>query len=201
MRADTIAGCPQEVAMSPETVLLSRIQFAFTIGYHILWPAYSIGLSGLDRPAEHPVAANRAAGLSRPAAVLDTPLRSRFCDGRGDRRRPLLRDRHQLERLCRADEQCHRAVLHLRGPDRLFPRGGLHWDHAVRHGPGRRGAAFLFLLHGGAGRACSARSGYSPPTAGCRPRPGSRSPTASSRSPIGGARSSTRPFPIASRIW
>ena len=32
--------------MSPETVLLSRIQFAFTIGYHILWPAYSIGLSG-----------------------------------------------------------------------------------------------------------------------------------------------------------
>jgi hypothetical protein len=24
-------------AMSPETVLLSRIQFALTIGYHILW--------------------------------------------------------------------------------------------------------------------------------------------------------------------
>lgn len=32
--------------MSPETVLISRIQFAFTIGYHILWPAYSIGISG-----------------------------------------------------------------------------------------------------------------------------------------------------------
>src|SRR5215469_15629387 len=27
-------------------VLLSRIQFAFTIGYHILWPAYTIGVSG-----------------------------------------------------------------------------------------------------------------------------------------------------------
>ena len=27
-------------------MLLSRIQFAFTIGYHILWPAYTIGISG-----------------------------------------------------------------------------------------------------------------------------------------------------------
>jgi cytochrome bd ubiquinol oxidase subunit I len=32
--------------MSTETVLLSRIQFALTIGYHILWPAYTIGVSG-----------------------------------------------------------------------------------------------------------------------------------------------------------
>ncbi|MGH7029965.1 MAG: cytochrome ubiquinol oxidase subunit I, partial [Stellaceae bacterium] len=32
--------------MNPETVLVSRIQFALTIGYHILWPAYSIGVSG-----------------------------------------------------------------------------------------------------------------------------------------------------------
>jgi len=32
--------------MNPESVLLSRAQFAFTIGYHILWPAYTIGISG-----------------------------------------------------------------------------------------------------------------------------------------------------------
>jgi len=32
--------------VNPDTVLISRIQFAFTIGYHILWPAYSIGISG-----------------------------------------------------------------------------------------------------------------------------------------------------------
>jgi cytochrome bd ubiquinol oxidase subunit I len=30
----------------PDTVLLSRLQFAWTIGYHILWPAYTIGISG-----------------------------------------------------------------------------------------------------------------------------------------------------------
>jgi cytochrome d ubiquinol oxidase subunit I len=29
-----------------DTVLLSRLQFAWTIGYHILWPAYTIGISG-----------------------------------------------------------------------------------------------------------------------------------------------------------
>jgi cytochrome bd ubiquinol oxidase subunit I len=29
-----------------DTVMLSRLQFAWTIGYHILWPAYTIGVSG-----------------------------------------------------------------------------------------------------------------------------------------------------------
>src|SRR5919206_1640074 len=29
-----------------DAVLLARLQFAFTIGYHILWPAYTIGISG-----------------------------------------------------------------------------------------------------------------------------------------------------------
>jgi cytochrome d ubiquinol oxidase subunit I len=32
--------------MSLDAVFLSRLQFAFTIGYHILWPAYTIGISG-----------------------------------------------------------------------------------------------------------------------------------------------------------
>jgi cytochrome bd ubiquinol oxidase subunit I len=32
--------------MPLDTVLLSRLQFAWTIGYHILWPAYTIGISG-----------------------------------------------------------------------------------------------------------------------------------------------------------
>jgi cytochrome d ubiquinol oxidase subunit I len=32
--------------MSPDAVLIPRIRFAFTIGYHILWPAWTIGISG-----------------------------------------------------------------------------------------------------------------------------------------------------------
>jgi cytochrome bd ubiquinol oxidase subunit I len=32
--------------MPADPVLLSRLQFAWTIGYHILWPAYTIGISG-----------------------------------------------------------------------------------------------------------------------------------------------------------
>jgi cytochrome d ubiquinol oxidase subunit I len=30
--------------MTLDTVTLSRLQFAFTVGFHILWPAYSIGM-------------------------------------------------------------------------------------------------------------------------------------------------------------
>jgi cytochrome bd-type quinol oxidase subunit 1 len=36
--------------MSPDTAFLSRIQFAFTIGYHILWPAWTIGWHIADLP-------------------------------------------------------------------------------------------------------------------------------------------------------
>src|ERR1700722_10036379 len=32
--------------MALDGLLISRAQSAFTIGYHILWPAYSIGISG-----------------------------------------------------------------------------------------------------------------------------------------------------------
>src|SRR5437763_13342979 len=32
--------------MTADGLLLARAQFAFTIGFHILWPAYTIGLSG-----------------------------------------------------------------------------------------------------------------------------------------------------------
>jgi len=32
--------------MTTDAVLLSRVQFAATIGFHILWPAYTIGVSG-----------------------------------------------------------------------------------------------------------------------------------------------------------
>jgi cytochrome d ubiquinol oxidase subunit I len=32
--------------MTGSALLLSRAQFAFTIGFHILWPAYTIGVSG-----------------------------------------------------------------------------------------------------------------------------------------------------------
>src|ERR1700758_58489 len=32
--------------MPLDAVFLSRLQFAWTIGYHILWPAYTIGISG-----------------------------------------------------------------------------------------------------------------------------------------------------------
>src|SRR5260370_15824803 len=32
--------------MTLDGLLIARAQFAFTIGFHILWPAYTIGVSG-----------------------------------------------------------------------------------------------------------------------------------------------------------
>jgi len=31
--------------MTLDTITLSRLQFAFTIAYHIIWPTYSIGIA------------------------------------------------------------------------------------------------------------------------------------------------------------
>jgi cytochrome bd-type quinol oxidase subunit 1 len=31
---------------APKRLIVSRAQFAFTVGFHILWPAYTIGVSG-----------------------------------------------------------------------------------------------------------------------------------------------------------
>ena len=32
--------------MTLDTVMLSRLQFAFTIAYHIMWLGYPIGIAG-----------------------------------------------------------------------------------------------------------------------------------------------------------
>ena len=76
--------------MGSETVLLSRIQFALTIGYHILWPAYSIGISAF-------IVLLNALWLKTGHRVYrdllrlqDSPLRARLCHGCRDRRCDLL---------------------------------------------------------------------------------------------------------------
>ena len=65
-----------------------------------------------------------------------------------------------------------RPAVHVRGADRLLPRGRLHRHRAVRRGPRQQGPALLLLLHGRGRHAASAPPGSSPPTAGCRRPPG-----------------------------
>lgn len=45
-RSFHIVAARRQNDMHWNPVLSSRIQFAFTIRYHILWPAYTIGVSG-----------------------------------------------------------------------------------------------------------------------------------------------------------
>ena len=65
---------------------------------------------GLARRARGAVAPHREGDLPRHRAPLDQDLRRVLRHGRGLRRRPLLRVRHQLERAVAPRRQCHRPA-------------------------------------------------------------------------------------------
>ena len=84
--------------MDITALLLSRIQFAFTITFHIIFPSFTIGLAAWLTVLEALHLCDRAPGLSRDLRVLAEDIRC------GIRARRRLRDRdgipvrHELER-------------------------------------------------------------------------------------------------------
>jgi cytochrome d ubiquinol oxidase subunit I len=52
--------------MDATALLLSRLQFAFTISFHIIFPAFSIGLAAWLTVLEALHLKNRPSGVSRP---------------------------------------------------------------------------------------------------------------------------------------
>ena len=165
--------------MELDAVMLARMQFAFTIAFHIIFPSFTIGLSAWiatllviwRRTGDGP--------LSRPRPVLDQDLRRVLRHGRRVGHRHVLRVRHQLEPFLACRRQRRRAADRLRGADRLLPRGDLPRHPAVRLEPG---AARPACAGGdpGRGRArCSRPSGSCRPIPGCSIRPATRSRTAS----------------------
>ncbi len=125
-----------------DAIFLARLQFAFTVSFHFIFPAFSIGLASYPRGARGAVAVDRPRGLSRPLQLLAEDLRPRLRHGRRVGHRHVLPVRHQLVGLLRQGRAGDRPADGLRGADRLLPRGGLPGRHAVRHEPGRQGAAF-----------------------------------------------------------
>ena len=117
--------------MDFDPLLLSRIQFAFIISFHILFPAFTIGLASW-------LAFSKAAGCARgrealPAApLLDEDLRDLLRHGRRVRDRDDLPVRHQLERCSATSPATSSGRCWLRGADRLLPGGDLPRGHAVR---------------------------------------------------------------------
>ena len=78
--------------------LLARIQFAFTVSFHIVFPAFTIGLASYLAVLEGLWLWKRRRGLSRALRLLEDDLRDRLRHGRRLRHRHELPVRHQLER-------------------------------------------------------------------------------------------------------
>ena len=154
--------------MDLDPVLLARLQFAFTISFHIIFPSFTIGLAAYIATLLGDVAAHRAGPLSAAGAVLDQDLRGLVRHGRRLGHRAVVPVRHQLEPLLGRHRQRDRARDRLRGADRLLPRSDVPRRAAVRLES--RAALALGARPPRSSRSAprSRHSGFSPPTAGCR---------------------------------
>jgi hypothetical protein len=91
-------------------LLLARLQFAFTVSFHFIFPAFSIGLASY-------LAVLEGLWLKTGKEAYLTLFRYwlkifaiAFAMGRRLRHRPLLSVRHQLVGLLRSRRADHRAV-------------------------------------------------------------------------------------------
>ena len=184
--------------MDFDPVLLARLQFAFTISFHIIFPSFTIGLAAYIATLLAMWLRTGAGALPAARAVLDQDLRGLVRHGRGVGDRAVLPVRHQLEPLLGRHRQRDRPADRLRGADRLLPRGDVPRRAAVRLEP--RAALALDARRPRSSRSAprSRRSGSSPPTAGCRRRPATRCATASPIRSTGSRSSSIRASRIAS---
>ena len=137
-----------------DALMLARLQFAFTISFHIIFPAFTIGLASYLAVLEALWLADRPRRLSRRLQLLEEDLRRHLRHGRRVRHRHELPVRHQLERVLRQDRPGARPADGLRGADRLLPRGGLPRRHAVRHEARRPRPALLRHADGRASARC-----------------------------------------------
>ena len=117
--------------MDPHALLLARLQFGFTISFHIIFPAFSIGYP--------PTSPRFWCCGSAPAATTSTGSRA---SGRRSSRfpspwawSPASRFRMSSAPTGAASprrRQRHRTADRLRSADGLFPRGNLPWRDAFR---------------------------------------------------------------------
>jgi hypothetical protein len=81
-----------------DPVFLARLQFAFTVSFHIVFPAFSIGLASYLAVLEALWLMDQTRGLHPPVQLLDEDLRGHLRHGRGVGPGDALPVRHQLER-------------------------------------------------------------------------------------------------------
>ena len=187
--------------MELDPVFLARLQFAFTIIFHIIFPAFTIGLSAYIATLCVTVDAHGQRALSRLARFWTKIFAVSFAHGRGVGHRPVLPVRHQLEPVLGRRRQRHRAAARLRGAGRVLSRGDVPRRYAVRLEPRAAMAAFALGHRSSRSARRSRHSGSCRPTAGCRRRPATRCATASPIRSTGSAIIFNPSFPVSVRPY
>src|SRR5215472_1777927 len=130
--------------MDLTALLLSRLQFAFTVSFHIIFPSFTIGLAAWLTVLEALHSVDRASGVPIGVRILAEDIR------RGVWARCRLRDRdgipvrYQLERAGPDVRTDPRPTPLIRNLHCLFSRGELFRDPAVW--PASRAAVVLSVL-------------------------------------------------------
>ena len=120
-----------------DALFLARAQFAFTLGFHIVLPAFSIGLASYLMVLE---ALWLRTGRQVYLDVFQYWLKIfaiSFAMGVVSGVVMSYEFGTNWARVRRQGRAGHRAADGLRGADRVLPGGGLPRRHAVRHEPGR----------------------------------------------------------------
>ena len=156
-----------------DPLLLSRIQFAFTISFHILFPSFTIGLAAWLVVLE-------ALWLKTGKAIyMDIALHwtkifaVSFAMGVVSGIVLSYEFGTNWSRFSLRRRQCRRAAHRLRGADRLLPRGDIpRRRRAVRLAARATGAARPLGHSGGRGHALLGLLDHPRRIPGCRTRPG-----------------------------
>ena len=125
-----------------DATLLARLQFAFTVSFHFIFPSFSIGLASYLAVLE---ALWLWTGRSVYLDLFKYWLKIfALAFAMGVVSGIVMSYQFGTNWSVFSDKAgpVDRAADGLRGADRLLPRGRLPGRHAVRHEPGRQGAAF-----------------------------------------------------------
>ena len=146
---------------------ISRLQFAFTVTYHYLFPMLTMGLALLIFVLKSIYMRNGNESLQHRRAVLGQDLRHHLRDGRRHRHPAGVPVRHQLGSLLRVRRRHHRPDPGDGGRLRVLPgvrvRGAVPLRGANVSGRGCTGSPRSWSSSAPGPRATSS----SPPTPGC----------------------------------
>ena len=132
-----------------DPVLADRLQFAFTVMFHYLFPIGTMGLAPFVAAYTWKAARDVDEECGRDRAILDEDLRDQLRGRRRDRHSDGVPVRNELGRVFAAQRRGRRSAARDGGHVRVLPRVDFSRRAALRHAEGCR--RFARRVVGGAG--------------------------------------------------